>query len=356
MRRRVIRSLVSTACLAAIMTTGLAAQAATPIEISGFEPYDRIYVQGVPAAFPSEDGKTLFPAFMYNGTTYIHLRTAGKWMGKNVAWDGATRTVTLSGYAAQEFPSSEDAQYHGTGMVEVPAEDTAEISPEVSVVIDGVKQSFRNQKGETIYPVFFRNSVYLPLRNIGELTGFEVTWYGAQNESEGNGIFLRTPITDTQETEMRSFITAVAEIGGDLEDTLSEMQDACFTWVTKSGTNSYGEPKADLTLTNTQTAISLLPEVKRLAEQIESAALPSGDLLDYYGNVVQERAAYIVDTADDLIRRLTAGEQPILSSNYSADNRDDGVAQIMATGNNILTDCEIMTHILDQNMKSVYTS
>ena len=45
----------------------------------------------------------------------------------------------------------------------------------MKVLVDGKQQTFKNQKGETIYPLFYRNSIYLPLRNIGELTGMDVT-------------------------------------------------------------------------------------------------------------------------------------------------------------------------------------
>ena len=41
-----------------------------------------IYAEGVPAAFPSEDGKTVYTALSYNGSTYMPLRTVGRWMGK----------------------------------------------------------------------------------------------------------------------------------------------------------------------------------------------------------------------------------------------------------------------------------
>ena len=41
-----------------------------------------IYAEGIPATFPSEDGKTVYTALSYNGSTYMPLRTVGRWMGK----------------------------------------------------------------------------------------------------------------------------------------------------------------------------------------------------------------------------------------------------------------------------------
>lgn len=57
-----------------------------------------IYAEGIPATFPSEDGKTVYTALSYNGSTYMPLRTVGRWMGKNISWDSASRTVFLSGH------------------------------------------------------------------------------------------------------------------------------------------------------------------------------------------------------------------------------------------------------------------
>ena len=44
-----------------------------------------IYAEGIPATFPSEDGKTVYTALSYNGSTYMPLRTVGRWMGKNIS-------------------------------------------------------------------------------------------------------------------------------------------------------------------------------------------------------------------------------------------------------------------------------
>ena len=38
--------------------------------------------EGIPAAFPERDGKTVYTALSYNGSTYMPLRTVGRWMGQ----------------------------------------------------------------------------------------------------------------------------------------------------------------------------------------------------------------------------------------------------------------------------------
>ncbi len=119
------------------------------------------------------------------------LRTVGRWMGKNISWDSASRTVFLSGTTEKSYPCADDDAYHKEGVKYVGATGTATLDKGVKVLVDGKQQTFKNQKGETIYPLLYRNSIYLPLRNIGELTGMDVTWYSAKAENDVNAIFLR---------------------------------------------------------------------------------------------------------------------------------------------------------------------
>ena len=54
-----------------------------------------IVLDGESRTFTDVNGKTVHP-LLYNGSTYLPLRAIGGLMGKSVAWDGKTQTVTLS--------------------------------------------------------------------------------------------------------------------------------------------------------------------------------------------------------------------------------------------------------------------
>ena len=54
-----------------------------------------IIVDGVTRAFTDAKGSRVYP-LLYQGSTYLPVRAIGELMGKTVAWDGGTRTVTLS--------------------------------------------------------------------------------------------------------------------------------------------------------------------------------------------------------------------------------------------------------------------
>ena len=127
------RILGSVICAFSLMAAGIGAQAANPpvhTAVQGTEqvvaqtaaqvrtavkigPQNAdIYVEGIPATFPSEDGKTVYTALSYNGSTYMPLRTVGRWMGKNISWDNASRTVFLSGTTEKSYPCADDDAYH----------------------------------------------------------------------------------------------------------------------------------------------------------------------------------------------------------------------------------------------------
>src|SRR5699024_9927979 len=77
-------------------------------EITISDPNAQIYVQGVPAMFPNANGEYM-PAISYQGSTYMPVRSAGEWMGKNVGWDGTTQTITLSGSVSSVIHGENEA-------------------------------------------------------------------------------------------------------------------------------------------------------------------------------------------------------------------------------------------------------
>lgn len=54
----------------------------------------KMVVDGIPVTPQDANGKTVEP-FIYNGTTYLPVRAVGDAIGKQVTWDGKSKTVYL---------------------------------------------------------------------------------------------------------------------------------------------------------------------------------------------------------------------------------------------------------------------
>lgn len=53
---------------------------------------------------------------------------------------------------------------------------SAEIRPDIDVVIDGTERTFYNASGAEVHPISYQDTTYLPVRAIGELMGKTVSW------------------------------------------------------------------------------------------------------------------------------------------------------------------------------------
>ena len=94
------KKLISILAVLAIFTSGALAATAAQTITAQLRPDMQVVVDGTLQTFTDANGKTVYP-IVYNGTTYLPLRSIGNLMGKNVGWDGATQTVTLSSGAQQ---------------------------------------------------------------------------------------------------------------------------------------------------------------------------------------------------------------------------------------------------------------
>ena len=303
-----------------------------------------IYAEGIPAAFPSEDGKTVYTALSYNGSTYMPLRTVGRWMGKNISWDSASRTVFLSGTTEKSYPCADDDAYHKEGVKYVGATGTATLDKGVKVLVDGKQQTFKNQKGQTIYPLFYRNSIYLPLRNIGELTGMDVTWYSAKAENDVNAIFLRMPLSDSKRAEMETYATNLMKQLLDMRTDTQKFKN-CDSAV-KNG--SY----TDYVITGKAAAMAALDSIKRKAQTIRSGMAEQANPIRYYNSSLMNELDFLINNADTVMDRVKNGRVVVGSSNPDTSVVDQ--TAVMFSADDTMLDCERMVRMLRQNMDRLF--
>ena len=109
---------------------------------------DSVIVEGHEAVCVNEGGAKV-PYLRYNGTTYIPVRTASEWMWKNIDWDGASQTITLSGTADQIFRDEEDYYAAPSEIPKAGFAVHAAIRPDLTIVVDAQKKNFQNVQGGT---------------------------------------------------------------------------------------------------------------------------------------------------------------------------------------------------------------
>lgn len=94
MKKRMVGIVLATALLTGFVTTALAVGVVQEIKAQLRQDFT-IIIDGKEESFADANGNTVYP-ILYNGTTYLPLRSIGSLMGKDVGWDGNTKTVTLS--------------------------------------------------------------------------------------------------------------------------------------------------------------------------------------------------------------------------------------------------------------------
>lgn len=155
----------------ALLAGGTALAAEGDVEVKAdYKPSFSIVIDGKLCGFVDANGQQVYP-LVYQGSTYLPLRSIGNLMEKEVGWDAATETVTLSGEAEWQ-------RIEPVGERPADSQVQAVVKPGMTVMVDGEKQQFVDANGKTVYPIIYNGSTYLPLRAIGNLMGKKVGWSG----------------------------------------------------------------------------------------------------------------------------------------------------------------------------------
>ena len=332
------KCITAAACVCAVLAGGLTAQAGSWVGLSS-SGVEQTYVDGVPAVFPFEENQKMYYPVLYKDAAYIPLRTAAMWMGKNIEWDEETETATLSGTAEKKIPSewgddgsNDDETW--VGWYHCGDSGSAMLRPEFKIVLDGKKLDFTNARGETIYPLVFEDAIYLPLRNIGELTGYQVTWSQGKKKGE-NGIFLNTPATDAEFAEMVEYATEISNKINSLLKLCNKMKDEGFHFVPGSGTNAIGEQNGRWLFTDKALAEEWMPQVKARAQEIRSTIeKPKYKILEYSYNRIVNILDTMIAMADPVLERIRSGtDLPCNASSASVyDMSDRGTLSLFNCG------------------------
>lgn len=162
----------------------------------------QLYAEGQPVPNLISADNIKLPVVLFQGSTYFPLRSAGELTGKKVGWDAATQTASLSDQAERVY---HDADYQSSA---VPEDGSLIVkpAPEIKIIVDGKLITLKDANGETVYPLLYADSTYVPLRSVSELTGYEVKWDRSNGGAEC--IFIRTPLTANQIQAANTYLYA----------------------------------------------------------------------------------------------------------------------------------------------------
>ena len=201
------KTLIFATMTAVVLSCGVSAFAVSDVHATVY--LDPVFVEGRQVYCWTPDGKQT-DYLSYNGTTYIPIRTAGEWMGKNVAWDEASKTITLSGTSEKVYHNQTEYEADDQTLKKLRNEGmTVKLRDDIKVVVDGKTQDFKNAKGEAVYPINYNNMNYLPVRNIGELLGMTVTYQPKIKGEQSAAIFMRTKMDDSRIKECENYISTL---------------------------------------------------------------------------------------------------------------------------------------------------
>jgi len=112
--------------------------------------------------------QTEFEPFIFQGRTYLPVRDVANAMGFGVTWEDATNTVHLTAGAANPQPFTP-----AIGSVRQQV---------ITVNFNNIRIAVNNRLVQTEFePFIFQARTYLPVRDVADAMGFEVTWEGATN-------------------------------------------------------------------------------------------------------------------------------------------------------------------------------
>lgn len=306
---------------------------ATPVHASIFE--EQIYIENKKPAFLNAEGKSVVP-FLYNGSVYIPLRTAGEWMGRDGVWDEAAGTITLSGgkesiYLDQHLDQGPPSTPEEAAQERRDRTDGFEVEmlPEVKIIVDGTERQFQNAKGERIYPALLRGEIYLPLRSVGTLCGKEVLWLpplsvadmglpcegtGETEEacwnsfSSGSMIFLYDPCSEEQIGALRAYLTECEGLRAVLVERAADL--------------------GAVGLTDNQAALTVLADIRQAAFELQQLAKPDvAPFEDYYDWHIRYSASRMIERVD-YFTAILSGEQKLPQGNDWEQHRQNAVSGV----------------------------
>lgn len=131
----------------------------------------KLYINEERVTLTDPNGAIVEP-FIYEGTTYLPLRSVAESLDKNVDWDGEKNLVSLTDGAEKKEISKKEY------TPEI-AEKTITVTyRNIAVSLNGETLTLKTADQKPAEPFIYEGTTYLPLRAVAEATSAEVDWDG----------------------------------------------------------------------------------------------------------------------------------------------------------------------------------
>ena len=218
--------LLCAALLGSMAAVSVAASAATHVTAY----MSQIYVDSANAVFYDPQGNRIH-LFSCNGTVYMPANIAADWLGCTLSVDQAAgKAAFTSGKQASVPTTHPDVPWeNGAERFERYFSQGADVQllSQFTVTVDGSPWTF-SSGGTALYPFFVDDTLYLPLRSVGERMGKVVTWVpelAGIPHYQDELISIDAPATQAQLQEMQTYLDQAyalywkaAEVGQALVD------------------------------------------------------------------------------------------------------------------------------------------
>lgn len=194
-----------------------------------------VEVNGVKQCFRDLQGKTVYP-MIYNGCTYLPVRASSALMKEPIEWDKASKTVfigkTISNPNKSTAIISTEAALAVSDLAiptaPKPTMESAYLKPDILVMYDFEIQTFQDVNGDTVYPIIYNGSTYLPIRAISKIMNAPIEWDGRSKTiliDDNKDVYAVIAEEEQEEEEEKSATpAAVSNTEAELKDLFERVE------------------------------------------------------------------------------------------------------------------------------------
>lgn len=119
-----------------------------------------------------------------------------------------------------------------SGTAQAVSSVTAQLRPDMTIIIDGTQRDFYNAGGQEVHPILYNGTTYLPVRAIGELMGKNVDWNQTTKTVTLSGTRTASATAGTPDTSAK-----VQDVSAEIRDDFTVIVDGTARSFADAGGN-----------------------------------------------------------------------------------------------------------------------